>query len=106
MDSHEEFNKNMQKLMMLLEKIIRSQKDQNGRELGEIFSNRKNVNVNLCIFTFLPIAPEDMDDLEEIFDELHMGEEEAGARSSESLELKFELDSRDVDFLRKNGIRF
>ena len=106
MDPHEEFNRNMQKLMVLLGKILKSQKEQVGMDFSEIFNSKKNVNLNLCIFTFLPMTPEDMDDLEEVFEDMYVSGEGITASSSGEPELKFELNARDVDFLKNNGIRF
>ena len=103
MNPHEEFNKNMQKLLVLLGKILRTNKDQLGTDLNELINNKKSVNVNLCIFTFLPMSQEDMEDLEDMFDEMN-GEE--GQGFDPEGELKFELDSKDVDFLKTHGIRF
>ncbi|MBI4971622.1 MAG: hypothetical protein HZC17_07280 [Candidatus Omnitrophica bacterium] len=105
MNPHDEFNKNIQKLMTLLEKLLKSQKQQPGLDLGEL-ANKKNINLNLCIFNFLSMSPEDMEDMEEVFEDMYAnGEIFHQHRSSES-ELKFELNAKDEDFLKSIGIRF
>ncbi|MBI4398045.1 MAG: hypothetical protein HY586_02850 [Candidatus Omnitrophica bacterium] len=114
MNSHEEFNQNMQKLMHLLGKILKSQKNQTpgSGDFSELFNGKKNVNLNVCIFALMPMAPEEMDELEDMFEDLYVGGDPShshshghGASAAEA-EMKFELTARDVDFLRKNGIRF
>ncbi len=106
MDPHNEFSRNMQKLMILLGKILKSQKDQVGSDFSEIFNSKKNINLNLCIFTFLPMAPEDMDDLEDMFEDLYVSGEGGAGSAAGDADLKFELDAKDVDFLKRNGIKF
>ena len=106
MDPQEEFNRNMQKLMVLLGKILKSQKHQAGSDFNEIFNSKKQINLNLCIFNFLPMTPEDLDELEEMFEDLYANGEGSSVQQASEVELRFELDAKDVDFLKNNGIRF
>ncbi|MFH1384085.1 MAG: hypothetical protein ABIH47_03860 [Candidatus Omnitrophota bacterium] len=59
----------------------------------------------ISIYAFLPFPLEDLDDLD--LDEL--GEEglnAVGKKDNDSDDLKFEINSHDVDFLRKYGMKF
>lgn len=105
MDPRDEFNRNMQKLMVLLQKIVRSQKNQPALDFNELLHQKKQVNLNLFFFTFLPLTPEEMEELEESFEDFFFGES-GGARTSSEPELRFELSPRDLDFLKNNGISF
>ncbi len=107
MNPQDEFNKNIQKLMGLLEKLLKSQKQDTGIDLNELTNGKKSVNLNLCIFNFLSMSPEDMDDLEEVFEDMYAGSENLQQNHrSEAVELKFELNAKDEDFLKVNGIQF
>ncbi len=66
---------------------------------------KKDVNLNLCFFTFMPFPYDEYDDVE--FDE--MGEEgvgEAVGKADDIDAMKFEINGQDEEFLRKNGITF
>lgn len=93
----EEFERNMKKLVHVLQKILKSYKV-DGQDLGQIFE-KKNMNLNLCFFTFLPVGQEDLEEMESAFEEyLERGEKKS--------DLQFELNSRDVAFLKRHGIKF
>lgn len=107
MNPQDEFNKNIQKLMGLLEKLLKSQKQDTGIDLNELTNGKKSVNLNLCIFNFLSMSPEDMDDLEEVFEDMYAGGDNMQQNSrGQEVELKFELNAKDEDFLKVNGIQF
>lgn len=107
MNPQDEFNKNIQKLMGLLEKLLKSQKQDTGIDLNELTNGKKSVNLNLCIFNFLSMSPEDMDDLEEVFEDMYAGGDSMQQNSrGQEVELKFELNAKDEDFLKVNGIQF
>ena len=103
-NSNEDFNKNVGKLLSLLKKMLKNQKIDN-KELNEFFG-KKDINLNLCFFTFLPFPLEELDDLD--LDELS----EEGLKGvlnnkeHESDELKFEITNHDLNFLKKHGIKF
>lgn len=101
---NEDFNKNVSKLLTLLKNMLKNQKIDN-KELNDFFG-KKDINLNLCFFTFLPFPMEEMDDvdLEEMMDEELVGEENKVTK--DAVDLKFELNSNDLDFLKKNGIKF
>ena len=94
--SGEEFERNMKKLVHILKKILKQYKI-DGQDL-DIF-DKKSMNVNLCFFTFLPVGQEDFEEMEAAFEE-YLDRKEKGE------DLRFELNHRDIDFLRKNGIKF
>ena len=89
-------------LLQLLRKMIASQ-FKNGTGLPDIFSSpqkNQNINLNVCLFSFFPMMPEELDELEAIYEDLE-GIQEDSAES-----LSSELTSSDFDFLRRHGIKF
>lgn len=101
---NEDFSKNIGKLLSLLKRMLSRQKVE-GKELNEFFNN-KNVNLNLCFFTFMPLPFDEMEDMEgmdEMMDEAFAQQEN---REEEMVELKFELNNHDLDFLKENGLKF
>lgn len=100
MKESNEFGKNIHELLSLLKKILRSQKVGTGNSDLSSLLDKKNVNLNLCFFTFLPMTEEEFADFEY---EL----EEAMGESGEAAEdLAFELTKGDMDFLKKYGLKF
>ena len=53
-------------------------------------------------FTFLPIGPEDLDEIDGIYDQ-YLAEEE---RAENKPSLSADLNASDREFLRRHGIRF
>lgn len=108
MNPQDDFNKNMEKLLALLGKILKTQKEVSGPalDLNEILKSQKNINLNLCFVTFLPMMPEDMDDFEEMFEAFSGPPEGSHPPKPRNPELKFELSPKDMDFLKNNGIQF
>ena len=69
---NEEFSNNIDKLLMLLKKILKQHKFGNN-DLSQILekgSYKGNINLNLCFFTFFPMTPEEFEEIEESL-ELH-----------------------------------
>lgn len=98
---NEDFHKNVNKLLSLLKNMLKGQKLDN-KDLSDYFG-KKDVNLNLCFFTFMPFPFDEYDDMD--FDE--MGDEEAYNTNAGDLEhLKFEINSHDEDFLKKHGLKF
>ena len=94
----EDFNQNMHQLVCLLKKILKNLPLQDSMPQLPSLLKESGINVNLCFFTFLPISPEDLDDLEDLYDPLwHEERAEDSGR---------ELSADDREFLRRNGIRF
>ncbi|HLD56447.1 MAG TPA: hypothetical protein VJA00_02390 [Candidatus Omnitrophota bacterium] len=104
--SHDGMDSDIRKLLNLLKKILRNHP--HGSEEVAKFLDQKSFNLNLCFLTFVPMSPEDLADFEDLY-------EEWAARSEERLDslspygdakVEFKLNSDDVDFLRKHGIKF
>lgn len=94
----EDFSKNIGRLLSLLKRMLSKQKVE-GKELNDFF-DKKNVNLNLCFFTFMPYTFDEMDemDMDDMMDDDEMEEE--------LVDLKFELNNKDLDFLKENGLKF
>lgn len=99
MKESSEFGKNMEELLRLLKKILKSQK-KGEIDLSEIL-DQKNVNLNLCFFTFLPLSEDELSEFETELEDALQGED---LRESEGLE--FKINKNDLEFLRKNGLKF
>jgi hypothetical protein len=93
---NEDFSKNISKLLLVLQNMLKNQKiDQ--KELNDFFG-KKNINLNVCFFTFLPYSLEDLEGLDaEDLDE---------NGNPIEFDLKFELNKDDMDFLGKHGLKF
>ena len=100
MKDSNEFGKNMNELLRLLKKILKSQKLSPGDLSGIL--DKKNVNLNLCFFTFLPLTEEEFADLEYDMEEFFLDGDSEGSGG----DLKFEITTKDMDFLKKNGLKF
>jgi len=93
---------NITQLLQLLRKIIGSQ-FKNGAGLPDIFSSpqkNQSINLNVCLFSFFPMTPDELDELEAMYDDLEVSEEDSAG------DLSSELTSSDFDFLRRHGIKF
>lgn len=103
-DSGKEFDRNMNQLVRLLKKIIKSLPG-SGSMPSHLFppkgkDKESNVQVNFCFFNFLPMSEEDLEELDEIYDQFLEDEEDKNFDFSQG------LNPADLDFLRRNGIRF
>ncbi len=94
------FDHSMFHLVELLKKLISQIPFRNQKEASQFQSKDPNVTMNFCFFNFLPMSPEDMDELEEIYESFMKDPEELAG------EMKSELTSADLEFLRRNGIRY
>jgi len=97
-----EFEKNMVQLMKLLKKMM-AQYPQIGKpeELAKLFKKAKDSpDVNIFFLNLAPLSSEELDELEEVF------EESLFAEGYKSGELRYELNGEDMEFLKRNGIRF
>ncbi len=103
-EEHKEFEKNMNQLIHFLSNMIKNipHFPQAGFPKSSGKDKDSGINVNFCFFTFLPVASEDLDEMDEIY-ERFLAEEEKMQNASE---LSGELSASDLDFLRRNGIRF
>ena len=97
-EKNREFENNMNQLMRVLKKLLKNLPGQPPFPPFQGKSPEGGVNLNLCFFTFLPMSPEDYEAFEEAYEQsLH--EERAD-------DFVPELTPSDVEFLRRNGIRF
>lgn len=104
MSFDKEFEQNMKQLMRLLKKIM-SQYPTEGKSPAEVMKFFKDVkdkspDVNIFFLNMSPLSPEELDEIEGMFEEGVVGE------SLRSGELKCELNDADQLFLKQHGIRF
>jgi len=94
-----EFEKNLKQLMRLLKKMMSQYPGPGkGEELMKAFKTQKNMpDINIFL---LNLAPANIEDLEEIF------EENLFAEGFKPGELKYEINGEDQEFLKRHGIRF
>ena len=94
-----DFDQHMAQLMQLLKKIFGSQ-FKNGA-LPDFLAAQKpqGININIGIFSFLPISAEDLEELEELYAEMEAGDDDEDS-------LNTELNASDLDFLSRHGIKF
>ena len=99
-DRDKEFDQSLNQLLSLLKKILKNiplhgqgpfPQSNNGKDPG--------INLNLCFFTFLPLAPDEMDEIEEMYDHFAFQEEKFE-------DLTTDLSPEDLEFLKVHGIRF
>lgn len=96
MSESNDFAENINELMQLLKKILKAQKGESQDLAGLL--DKKNINLNLCFFTFLPVTADELDEFEaELQNDVDLDEEEA---------ISFELNKLDLDFLKNNGLKF
>ena len=99
-----EMDGDIAKLIQLLKKILKTHPD--GTELAK-FMDQKSFNLNLCFLTFVPMTPEELEQLEDMYEEyLSRGDEALEAPKKRVSKLEFKLSQEDVKFLKQNGIRF
>ncbi len=98
------FEQYLTQLVSLLKKMMKSFPLQ-GEGMGAFpksgFPKEKesDANVNFFLFNFLPMLPEDLEEMEELLENQLSAEDELEILSTE-------LNRADVEFLRKHGIRF
>ena len=99
----DEFEKNMTRLLHLLKKILKSH-PQAGDQLSNLFDQHPGkVVLNLCLFNFLPVTEEEMDEIESAFRE---GMEKSAEDGADGDTRNFGWNKGDDDFLTRNGIKF
>lgn len=95
-----DFEKNIQQLMQLLKKIIVTQPNQKQIAKMQSFFKEQGLNFNLFFFNFFPMSDEELDELEEIYEQYFFDDDKTPE------DLTTDLNLEDIEFLRKNGIRF
>jgi hypothetical protein len=94
------FQDDMQKFIQMLKKLLKSNLNKDKFSDNDIMAGKNgDINVNVFFMPFLSMSPEDMDELEDIYDECFDED-----KSREDIDA--DLTKSDIDFLRKNGIRF
>ena len=98
--SHDrDFDHHMSQLLQLLKKIFGSQ-FKNGPWQDFLAAQKsQGMNINIGFFSFFPMSSEELEELEDLCEDLHEGEED-------ETPLNTELNSSDLDFLRRHGIQF
>ena len=97
----------IKKLLTLLKKILKNH-PQGFDQIAKLMdqkNDQKSFNLNLCFFTFVPMSPEELMEFEEMYDD-YLNEVEGSISRRDDHKLEFELNTDDIDFLKKNGIRF
>lgn len=95
-DKDREFDQSMSQLLTLLKKLLK-----NVPKSGPFSVPEKDQAVNLNLFfTFFPVAPEELDELEEIYDHYYFQDDKTAE------DLTTELNPSDLEFLKRNGIQF
>lgn len=96
-----EFDQNMEQLIQLLKKILTKHLPQHEGLDWAGHHKDHGINFNICFFTFLADSMELLDELEDFGSHELSPEEGVGEQ-----DLAGRLNSSDLEFLRKNGIRF
>lgn len=99
-DSGKDFDQNMNQLVHLLKKIIKGLPFGSNPQTYPSKDKSEGININFCFFNFLPITDEEIEEMDAIYDQFLAQEEGKAA------EFNPELNPSDMDFLRRNGIRF
>ena len=100
---HDNLEADIRKLLALLKKIMKSH-PQGSDQMAKFF-DQKSFDVNLCFLTLFPMLPEDLSEFEEMYQDLMSRSDESRPRGDEK-KIEFKLSPDDLDFLKKNGIRF
>ena len=102
MNPGKDFNQNISQLIEMLKKIL-SHIPSQGQPDPSFFkkSDQQNVHLNICFFNLLPIPQDDLDTLDDFYDDPHFFQSEG-----KEIFLDSGLTSADMEFLKRNGIRF
>ncbi len=100
MNPEREFENNMNQLVHLLKKLIKNLPGKPPFSQFPAKQGEAGMNLNICFFNFMAMSPEEC----EAFEEAAYGQ--AGFHEEGSEEMSRELSPSDVEFLRRNGIRF
>jgi len=93
----------MEKLISLLKKILKKHPP-SAEQLAKL-GDSKAFNLNICFLTFIPMSPDEMDELNDIYEEYLNRGDDASTRE-EAVDLEFRLTGDDLDFLKNNGLSF
>lgn len=97
----DEFEQNMTQLLNLLKKILKSQPSASPFNMKNMFDQKNSdpITLNLCFFNFIPVTPEEMDEIEDAANGLF-------DQDDEDVQDVFNWNDGDIDFLKKHGIQF
>jgi hypothetical protein len=91
-----------EKLIKLLRTIIKKHPKAAEQMQKMTDANTNSINLNICIMTLVPMTPEDLEELSDLYeDSLHRADGGDGGP-----ELEFKLTHEDLDFLKNNGLEF
>ena len=99
----DDMSNDIRKLLGLLKKILKNHP--HGSDEMSKFLDQKSFNINLCFLTFMPMSPDDLADFEDLYEEW-VARSEDGLDLAREGKIEFKLNSEDLDFLKKNGIKF
>ena len=100
---HDNMDGDLAKLIALLKKILKEHPD--GAFLAKLM-DQKAFNLNLCFLTLAPLSPEELAEFEEMYEGYAGSDGPEFSLPQKSPKLEFKLSAGDIDFLKKNGIRF
>lgn len=104
MDPHKDFHQNMGQLVELLRRILANIPSQMQKETSSSPQNNKdantNFNINFCFMNLFPISEEELEEMEEAYEQWTLQQD------GKTVESKSDLTISDLEFLKKNGIRF
>ena len=102
----DDFDRNVNQLLNLLKKILKNHPA--SPSVGQLFDskNLESVVLNLCFFNFIPMTPDEMDELEDAFNSAQEHEPDAHDPVQGDSVNHFGWNERDVEFLKRNGIKF
>ena len=99
MEFDQNFDQNIKQLIKLLKKIMSHHGFKGKPQDLESHFKKEGMNMNLYVFNFITAFPEDLDDLDDL-DDYGLFDKDNKEELSEN------LTASDLEFLRRNGIRF
>lgn len=99
MSSEADFNKDLNQFIQMLKKLLKNYQLYDKQNFQNGPRNNNEINVNLFIFPLIPLTPDEMDELEDLY-------ENCMFEDDRSEDISSDLTDSDKDFLRRHGIRF
>lgn len=96
MSFEKDFEQNMKQLMQILKKLMLYYPSLEKNPKWQKALNDKDTDLNVFMFNFFPLPTEELDEIEDMFEQAVTREED----------FKCELNSADEEFLKKHGIQF
>ena len=98
-EKDKEFENNLNQLIGLLKKLLKNVPFPGQMPPQTGAPKEGSVNMNFCFFTFMPLAPEEFDEFEEIY-------EQSLYPDDRNEDFSTELNADDLEFLRDHGLKF